>query len=84
MTALLADLHAKTRLSYRAVAKVIGIDHGYWRRLTVGERCPSAHVSRRIIDVFRLDDDTAAELLAGSVDRPLHNAHRRRKPLPTT
>lgn len=65
----LALLHAATGMPYGLIAQEIGIDGSYWRRLTLGERCPSRDVAQRIIDTLRLPDDVAQELLEASVDR---------------
>jgi ribosome-binding protein aMBF1 (putative translation factor) len=51
----LADAHRRTGASYRRVAAAIGIDFSYWRRITLGQRCPSVEVAERIIRVLRLD-----------------------------
>lgn len=65
----LADAHKRNGLSYRQVARALGIDHGYWRRLTLGERCPSGDVAERIIRVLDLDDDLAEALRGAAVER---------------
>lgn len=64
---VLAAAHRDTGMSYRAVSRLIGIDHGYWRRLTLGERCPRRAVAEQIIEVLELDDDLAARLLEVAV-----------------
>ncbi len=58
-----------TGASYRAVATVLGLDHGYWRRLTLGQRLPSQQVVLRIADGLNFSDDLLAELLAVSAVR---------------
>ncbi|MGI8515147.1 MAG: hypothetical protein ACR2NT_08380 [Acidimicrobiia bacterium] len=60
--------HKGTGASYRQVALLIDIDFGYWRRLTMGERCPSRDVAERIIAVLELDNDLATELRDAYVD----------------
>lgn len=69
LAAALDDAHRRSGGTYRSVAAVIGIDWGYWRRLTRGERLPSQQVVWRIAEVLDLDDDLAAELLAVSAVR---------------
>lgn len=65
----LAQAHETTGGSYRAVAAAIGIDYGYWRRLTRGERCPSREVARQIALVLELDDEVVDALMAVAVVR---------------
>ena len=72
LAAQLADAHRHTGASYRRVAAAIGIDYSYWRKLTMGERCPSVEVAERIIRVLRLDDDTTAWLRAEAVERVVY------------
>ena len=66
----LAAAHAGTGGSYRAVARRIGIDHAYWRRLTKGERLPSTAVAWRIINELGLDDHLAEALMAAAAEKP--------------
>jgi cyanate lyase len=65
----LAAAHTRSGMSYRAAARRLRIDWGYWRRLTRGERCPSVEVAQRIIAALELDDDTAQWLLTEAVER---------------
>ena len=61
--------HQRTGLSYRRIAPYLGIDFSYWRRLCVGERCPSRPVVHRIIQVLDLPDTVIDDLLDEAVDR---------------
>ena len=67
--ALLAGAHRRTGLTYDQAGEMCGIDGSYFRRLTVGERCPSRSVALRIIFALDLDPATAEQLLAESVDK---------------
>ena len=67
---VLADAHTSTGGSFRAVARRIGIDHAYWRRLTKGERCPSREVAERIINALDLHHHLAEALMAAAVEKP--------------
>jgi cyanate lyase len=72
VAANLAEAHRLTGCSYRRVAAAIGIDWGYWRRLTLGERCPSREVAERIVAVLGLDPDTATQLREEAVERIIY------------
>ena len=61
--------HQATGLSYRQIAPYLGVHYSYWRRLTVGERCPSRPVAHRIIQVLDLPEDVIDGLLDEAVDR---------------
>ena len=61
--------HQATGLSYRQIAPYLGVHYSYWRRLTVGERCPSRPVAHRIIQVLDLPDTVIDGLLDEAVDR---------------
>jgi cyanate lyase len=65
--AVLADAHRATGLTYEQFGSLCGIDGSYWRRLTIGERCPSVPVARQIIDVLDLDPEAADRLLGEAV-----------------
>ena len=74
----LARAHRATGRSLRDTASRIGIDHGYWRRLMRGERCPSTIVAQRIIDALDLPPEVAVELMSVAVVRsrdrePIHS-----------
>lgn len=72
LAAKLADAHQRTGASYRRVAAAIGIDFSYWRRITLGQRCPSTLVAEDIIYVLRLDErdpDAARWLREVAVER---------------
>ena len=67
--ALLARAHRQTGLTYEQAGEMCGIDGSYFRRLTIGERCPSRSVAQRIVFALDLDDETAHRLMSESVDK---------------
>ena len=69
---ILADAHAQTGLPYRPVAAALGIDYGFWRRLTLGERAPSIETSFKIIKLLGLDSEDAEQLLDESVTKKVY------------
>ena len=66
-SALLAEAHGLTGLSYEQIGALCGIDGSYWRRLTIGQRCPSRPVAQRIIQVLDLGHEAADRLLSEAV-----------------
>ena len=56
-------------LTFSQAGAACGIDGSYFRRLTVGERCPSRSVALKIIFALDLDQATAEQLLSESMDK---------------
>jgi transcriptional regulator with XRE-family HTH domain len=65
---ILAAARLRRGLRGREAARLLGISAGYLVGLESGQRCPSATIAERLVEVLELDDAERAVLIGAAVD----------------